>query len=66
MCEFENNQNATETPKSICNVNDQGVKTDCNVRKFCSGNTSLRPGSSSDLDPDALRKLVKCSLHKST
>ena len=74
LWEFKNNKNAIETAKKICSVCARKVITDCQVQnwfsKFHSGDTSLRhdprPGRSSHLDPDALRKVTECNPHKST
>ena len=74
LCEFENNENATEIAKKICNIDGQGIIIDCQVRnwfsKFYSGKASLtdepRPGFSSNLNKDALRELMDCNLCKST
>ena len=73
MWECKNNKNTTETAKKIWSVYDKGVIIDHQVEnwfsKFHSGNTSLRneprPGHSSDLNQNALRKLVECIPHKS-
>ena len=68
LLEFKNYKNTTETAEKICNIYDQDAITECQVWncfwKFNSDDISLRdeprPGCSSDLDQNALRKLGEC------
>ena len=70
LWELKTNKNATETVKKMSSIYGQGVITDCQVRNlFRFGETSMRdehrPGRPSDLDQDALSKLVGCKFKSS-
>ena len=73
LSEFKNDKNITETAKKISRVYGHDVITNQQVQKWFSkflfSDTLLKdqpkPGYSSDLDQDASREWVECSLRKS-